>query len=78
MYARGSTKPHHYEGSHGRRADGNEEDGRRITEIPALPGALCYGNSTNEEAARGAEALALGILADPVASSFPTVTDISR
>jgi hypothetical protein len=33
-----------------------EDDGRWIAEIPALPGALCYGSS-KEEASRKAEAL---------------------
>ena len=40
-----------------------EEDGRWIAEIPALPGAMCYG-ATKEEALRKVEALALRILAD--------------
>jgi len=40
-----------------------ETDGRWIAEIPALPGALCYGASM-EEASRKVEALALRILAD--------------
>jgi predicted RNase H-like HicB family nuclease len=44
-----------------------EEDGRWIAEIPALPGALCYGVS-KDDAARKVEALALRILADRVES----------
>jgi predicted RNase H-like HicB family nuclease len=40
-----------------------ETDGRWIAEIPALPGALCYGSS-KDEASRKVEALALRILAD--------------
>jgi predicted RNase H-like HicB family nuclease len=40
-----------------------ETDGRWIAEIPAIPGALCYGSS-KEEASRRVEALALRILAD--------------
>ena len=40
-----------------------EEDGRWIAEIPALPGAICYGNSRSE-ASRNLEVLALRILAD--------------
>jgi predicted RNase H-like HicB family nuclease len=40
-----------------------ETDGRWIAEIPALPGALCYGSS-KDEASRKVEALALRILAE--------------
>lgn len=40
-----------------------EEDGRWIAEIEALPGALAYG-ATSEEARAKVEALALRILAD--------------
>ena len=40
-----------------------ETDGRWIGEVPELPGALAYG-ATEEEAAARAEALALRILAD--------------
>jgi predicted RNase H-like HicB family nuclease len=40
-----------------------EADGRWIAEIPALPGALCYGTSKGE-AAQNVESLALLILAD--------------
>ena len=39
-----------------------------IAEIPALPGAICYG-STKIEAARKVEALALRIVADRMESS---------
>ncbi len=42
-----------------------ETDGRWIAEIPALPGAMCYGLS-KEEASRKVEALALRILADRI------------
>jgi predicted RNase H-like HicB family nuclease len=42
-----------------------ETDGRWIAEIPALPGAMCYGSS-KEEASRKVEALALRILADRI------------
>lgn len=40
-----------------------EDDGRWIGEVPELPGALAYGATESEAAAR-AEALALRILAD--------------
>jgi predicted RNase H-like HicB family nuclease len=42
-----------------------ETDGRWITEISAIPRALCYGQS-KEEASRKVEALALRILADRI------------
>lgn len=42
-----------------------EEDGRWIAEIPAIPGALCYGAS-KEEAKRHVEALTLRLLADRI------------
>ena len=44
-----------------------ETDGRWIAEIPTLPGALCYGSS-QEDAGRRVEALALRLLADRVES----------
>jgi predicted RNase H-like HicB family nuclease len=40
-----------------------EEDGRWLTEIPALPGVLAYGQ-TREEAIARAQVLALRVLAD--------------
>jgi predicted RNase H-like HicB family nuclease len=40
-----------------------EEDGRWLAEVPALPGAVAYGR-TREEAAAKAEALALRVLAE--------------
>jgi len=40
-----------------------ETDGRWIGEVPEIPGALAYG-ATEEQAAAKAEALALRILAD--------------
>ena len=40
-----------------------EEDGRWLTEIPALPGVLAYGRS-REEAIAQARVLALRVLAD--------------
>jgi predicted RNase H-like HicB family nuclease len=42
-----------------------ETDGRWIAEIPALPGAMQYGNS-REEALGKAQALALRILAERI------------
>ena len=43
-----------------------ESDGRRIAEIPDLPGAMSYGK-TREEAVAKAKALALRVLADRLA-----------
>jgi predicted RNase H-like HicB family nuclease len=40
-----------------------EEDGRWLADVPALPGVMAYGN-TSEEAVRGAQALALRVIAD--------------
>ena len=40
-----------------------EEDGRWIAEVPELPGVLAYG-TTQEEAMRKAESLALRVLAE--------------
>ena len=42
-----------------------ENDGRRIAEIPQIPGAMVYGR-TREEAVSRVEALALRILADRI------------
>lgn len=42
-----------------------EEDGRWITEIPALPGVLAYGES-REEAIVRAQVLALRVMADRI------------
>ncbi len=43
----------------------HEEDGRRITKIPELPGVLAYGEN-REEASIRAQALALRVLADRI------------
>jgi len=43
----------------------DEEDGRVIAEIEALPGCLVYGR-TKEEAARLVRALALRVIADKI------------
>ncbi len=40
-----------------------EEDGRWIAEVPALPGVLAYGNSKADASAK-AKALALRVIAD--------------
>jgi len=40
-----------------------EEDGRWLTEVPALPGVMAYGQTRDEAIAR-VKALALRVLAD--------------
>ena len=40
-----------------------EEDGRWIAEVPALPGVMCYSGSRDEAVAR-VQALALRVLAE--------------
>ncbi len=47
-----------------------EEDGRWIAEVPAIPGALVYGN-TREEAVARVEALVLRIVADRMENMEP-------
>ena len=54
-----------------------EDDGRWLTEIPALPGVLAYGQ-TREEAIARAQILALRVLADRLehGESVPTMQDV--
>jgi predicted RNase H-like HicB family nuclease len=47
-----------------------EDDGRWIAEVPAVPGALAYG-ATPEEAAARAEALALRVIAERLEHGEP-------
>lgn len=47
-----------------------EEDGRWIAEVPAIPGALVYGN-TREEAVARVKALVLRIVADRMENMEP-------
>jgi predicted RNase H-like HicB family nuclease len=47
-----------------------EDDGRWLAEVPAVPGALAYGR-TPEEAAARAEALALRALAERLEHGEP-------
>jgi predicted RNase H-like HicB family nuclease len=51
-----------------------EDDGRWIAEVPALPGVMTYG-TTREEAVRRAQALSLRVLAERLdnAESLPDV-----
>jgi predicted RNase H-like HicB family nuclease len=54
-----------------------EEDGRVIAEVPALPGVLVYGR-TREEAIARAEALVLRVLADRIehGEEVPELDDV--
>jgi predicted RNase H-like HicB family nuclease len=54
-----------------------EDDGRWLTEIPALPGVLAYGQ-TREEAIARAQVLALRVLADRLehGESVPAMQDV--
>ena len=47
-----------------------EDDGRWIAEIPALPGVICYGTS-QEEARCKVEALAFRVFADRLENGEP-------
>jgi len=51
-----------------------DEDGRWIAEVPALPGALAYG-ATEPQAAANVKALALQIIADHLANGEPAPRD---
>lgn len=55
-----------------------EEDGRWIAEVPALAGAMAYGESRDQTLAR-AEALALRVLADRLehAEAGPDLVSVS-
>lgn len=54
-----------------------EDDGRWLTEIPALPGVLAYGQ-TREEAIARAQVLALRVLADRLehGEAVPAMDDV--
>jgi predicted RNase H-like HicB family nuclease len=54
-----------------------EEDGRWLAEIPALPGVLAYG-ATREEAIRHVQTLALRVLADRLehGETVPAMGDV--
>ena len=54
-----------------------EEDGRWIAEVPALPGALAYGY-TREEAIARVKTLSLRVLADRVENgeAVPEMDDV--
>jgi predicted RNase H-like HicB family nuclease len=55
-----------------------EEDGRWIAEIPALPGVMVYGD-TREEAINKATVLALRVVADQIEEdrSYSDTTTVS-
>ena len=54
-----------------------EDDGRWLTEIPALPGVLAY-DQTREEAIARVQVLALRVLADRLehGESVPAMDDV--
>ena len=54
-----------------------EDDGRWLSEIPALPGVLAYGQ-TREEAIARAQVFALRVLADRLehGESVPAMQDV--
>ena len=54
-----------------------EQDGRWIAEVPALPGVMTYGDSRDDALAR-VEALALRVLADRLehGESIPELTEL--
>jgi len=54
-----------------------EQDGRWIAEVPALPGVMTYGDSREDALAR-VEALALRVLADRLehGERIPELTDL--
>ena len=59
-----SVVPTHYAGCAMLRIESEQEqDGRWIAEVPALPGVLAYG-STKADASAKAKALALRVIAD--------------
>lgn len=54
-----------------------EEDGRWIAEVPALPGVLAYGES-NAAANAKAAALALRVIADRLENGEPLPREIAN
>lgn len=52
-----------------------EDDGRWIAEIPAIPGVMAYGASREEAIAR-VEALALHVLVERVDNHEPSATEL--
>jgi len=53
-----------------------EEDGRWIAEVPALPGVMAYGKTKSDAAAK-AKALALRVIADRVENGEPLPGEIA-
>jgi predicted RNase H-like HicB family nuclease len=53
-----------------------EEDGRWIAEVPALPGVLAYGTSRADANAK-AQALALRVIADRLENGDPLPREIA-
>jgi len=53
-----------------------EDDGRWIAEIPALPGVMAYG-TTRSEAESKVEAMALRVIADRIERDNSTMTHVA-
>jgi len=53
-----------------------EEDGRWIAEVPALPGVMAYG-TTKSDASAKAKVLALRVIADRVENGEPLPREIA-
>ena len=54
---------------------GQEEDGRWIAEIPALPGVMAYGLTRNEAESK-VEAMALRVIADRIERDNTTMSHV--
>ncbi len=52
-----------------------EDDGRWIAEIPALPGVMTYGHSKAEAESR-VEAMALRVIADRMEREITTISSV--
>jgi predicted RNase H-like HicB family nuclease len=55
---------------------GQEEDGRWIAEVPALPGVMAYGKTKSDAGAK-AKVLALRVIADRVENGEPLPREIA-
>lgn len=53
-----------------------EEDGRWIAEVPALPGVMAYGKTKSDASAK-AKVLALRVIADRVENGEPLPREIA-
>lgn len=53
-----------------------EEDGRWVAEVPALPGVMAYGKTKSDASAK-AQVLALRVIADRVENGEPLPREIA-